>query len=214
VGRITAAASAIIPIGEIERRILFIRGQRVMLDADLARVYGVPTKRLNEQVKRNADRFPADFMFQLTWEEATALRLQSLASRMGRKPRSRSQNATLKRGGNVKYRPCVFTEHGAIMAANVLNPQQAVTASVFVVRAFVKLREMLATHRQLAGKLAELERRLEKHDGQIIALIEAIRQLMAPPPDPPRKRIGFASEIAGSEDVARGASKSRRRLSS
>jgi hypothetical protein len=149
----------------------------------LAEIYGVETRRLNEQVKRNPDRFPEDFMFQLTKEESIFW------------ARSRSQFAILKRGKNIKYLPYAFTEHGAIMAANVLNSPQAVRMSVFVVRAFVKLREMLATHKELAHKLAELERKLQNHDESIRSLVVAIRQLMAPPePARPKKRIGFMVE--------------------
>ena len=173
---------AIIPIGSIEQSILLMRGQKVILDIDLAQLYGVEVKRLNEQVRRNFSRFPLDFMFQLTAEESEFLR---------------SQFATLKplgRGQHRKYLPYAFTEHGAIMAASVLNTEQAVKVSVFVVRAFVKLREVLSTHKQLAAKLAELESKLQQHDGQIQLLFDAIRELMAPPPDPPRKPIGFAAE--------------------
>lgn len=166
--------TAIVPIERIESRILLIRAHRVMLDSDLAELYGVTTKRLNEQVKRNKQRFPADFMFQLTSDEAKSLR---------------SQIATSKRGGR-RYRPYAFTEHGAIMAASVLNSHRAIEISVYVVRAFVKLREMLRTHKELARKLAELEKRIEGHDEEIMALFEAIRQLMEPPERSP-KRIGF-----------------------
>jgi hypothetical protein len=134
-------------------------------------------------VKRNLERFPEDFMFQLTKEEADYWL------------RSRSQIAILKRGKNIKYLPYAFTEHGAIMAANVLNSPQAVRMSVFVVRAFVKLREVLATHKELAHKLAELERKLENHDESIRSLVAAIRQLMAPPEQKsPKRRIGFMVE--------------------
>jgi hypothetical protein len=174
------AGNSIVPVGKIESSILLIRGQRVMLDSELAALYGVTTKRLNEQVRRNLERFPSDFMFQLAAEEADSLRSQFATS----KP---------ERGGR-RYLPYAFTEHGAIMAASVLNSPQAVKVSIYVVRVFVKLREMLATHKQLAGKLAELERKLQNHDGQIMALVEAIRQLIEPPPAPRRKPIGFASE--------------------
>ena len=172
----------LIPVGKIEQAILLIRGQKVILDADLARLYGVTTKRLNEQVRRNQRRFPSDFMFRLTNQEVTALRSQFATSNIGR--------------GGRRYLPYAFTEHGAIMAASVLNTQRAIDVSVYVVRAFVKLREMVSAHRELARKLAELERRIEGHDGQIQSLIEAIRQLMTPPepeplPEPPRRRIGF-----------------------
>jgi len=163
--------------------IFTIRNQKVIIDRDLAEIYGVETRRLNEQVKRNPDRFPEDFMFQLTKEEAVFW------------ARSRSQIAILKRGKNVKYLPYAFTEHGAIMAANVLNSLQAVKMSVFVVRAFVKLRETLATHKELAHKLAELERKLQNHDESIRSLVVAVRQLMSPSgPQPPKRRIGFLVE--------------------
>ena len=170
-------------IKDVGSLIIRIRNQKVIVDRDLAEIYGVETRRLNEQVKRNPDRFPEDFMFQLTKKEADFW------------ARSRSQIAILKRGKNIKYLPHAFTEHGTIMAANVLNSPQAVRMSVFVVRAFVKLREMLATHKELAHKLAELERKLQNHDESIRSLVVAIRQLMAPPePEPPKKRIGFLVE--------------------
>lgn len=170
-------------IKDVGSLIITIRNQKVIVDRDLADIYGVKTRRLNEQVKRNPDRFPEDFMFQLTKEEAISW------------PRSRSQFAILKRGKNIKYLPYAFTEYGAIMAANVLNSPQAVRMSVFVVRAFVKLREMLVTHKELTHKLAELERKLQNHDESIRSLVVAIRQLMAPPePEPPKKRIGFLVE--------------------
>jgi phage regulator Rha-like protein len=158
----------------VESRIFVQRGQKVILDSDLAELYGVPVKRLNEQVKRNRERFPQDFMFQLSAEEEQSLR---------------SQNATSKRGGR-RYLPYAFTEHGAIMAATVLNSERAVQMSVFVVRAFVRLREVLATNQQLAGKIDELERRLDTHDASIQELIEAIRELMEPAPASGRP-IGF-----------------------
>ena len=158
----------------VESRIFVQRGHKVILDSDLAELYGVPVKRLNEQVKRNRERFPQDFMFQLSAEEEQSLR---------------SQNATSKRGGR-RYLPYAFTEHGAIMAATVLNSERAVQMSVFVVRAFVRLREVLATNQQLAGKIDELERRLDTHDASIQELIEAIRELMEPAPASGRP-IGF-----------------------
>jgi ORF6N domain len=171
--------SAIVPIERIESRIFLLRDHKVMLDSDLAELYGVTTKRLNEQVKRNQQRFPADFMFQLTSEETKNLR---------------SQIATSNRtSGGRRYRPYAFTEHGAIMAASVLNSRRAIEVSVYVVRAFVKLREMLRTHKELAGKLADLEKRIEGHDDEITTLFEAIRQLMEPP-DEPSKRIGFPTK--------------------
>ena len=183
----------LIPVGRIEQAILLVRGEKVILDADLAALYGVTTKRLNEQVKRNRNRFPEDFTFQLSWEEAKALRSQIATLNGPGTTGSRSQIATLKRGKNPKYRPYAFTEHGAIMAANVLNSERAVKVGVYVVRAFVKLRQMLTAHKELARKLEELERKVEGHDHEIMALVEAIRELMAPPPAPGRKRIGFSS---------------------
>ncbi len=166
----------------VESVIRLIRGHRVILDADLARIYGVPTKRLNEAVKRNRHRFPPDFMFQLTQVEA-----QNLL-------RSRSRFATLKRGQNIKYLPCAFTEHGAIQAANVLSSEQAVQMGVFVVRAFLKMRETLGSHRDLAQKLDELERnltsRLSRDEKVLEYVLSELHKLMNPP-EPPRKQIGF-----------------------
>jgi hypothetical protein len=171
---------ALIPVEVIEQRILLIRGQRVMLDADLAGLYGTTTKRLNEQVKRNRGRFPEDFMFQLTKKEKAEV------------------VAICDHLAKLKFSPVLpnaFTEHGAIMVASVLNTKRAIQVSVFVVRAFVKLREMLSTHKELAHKLAMLERKLQNHDESIRSLVVAIRQLMAPPePEPPKKRIGFLLE--------------------
>ena len=161
----------------VESRILVVRQQKIILDRDLAELYGVPVKRLNEQVKRNGERFPEDFLFQLTTEEQESLRSQFATSKPGR--------------GGRRYAPYAFTEHGAIMAATVLNSGRAVEMSVFVVRAFVRLREMLSTNQQLAGKIDELEQRLDTHDASIQELIEAIRELMAPEPATGR-RIGFA----------------------
>ena len=172
----------------IEPLIQIIRGHKVILDSDLARIYDVPLKRLNEQVKRNNDRFPSDFMFQLTVTEAEGTR------------RSRSQFATLKRGYNIKYRPYAFTEHGALMAANILRSKRAVAMSVFVVRAFVRMRELLATNKALAEKLAELERkltaRLDIHEETIRHILDEIKKLIEPGPLPPleqgpRRQIGF-----------------------
>jgi len=178
-----AKRGKVLIIKDVGSLIITIRNQKVIVDRDLAEIYGVETRRLNEQVKRNPERFPEDFMFQLTKEEADFWL------------RSRSQIAILKRGKNIKYLPYAFTEHGAIMAANVLNSPQAVRMSVFVVRAFVKLREMLATHKELAHKLTELERKLQDHDESIRSLVVAIRQLMRlSEPETPKKRIGFLVE--------------------
>jgi len=175
----------IIPADSVESRILTIRGQKVLLDSDLAAIYGVTAKRLNEQVKRNPKRFPPDFLFQLTREEAeTALR-------------SRSQIATLKRGQNIKYLPYAFTENGAVMAANVLNSPQAVRMSVFVVRAFVQMRELLSGSKELALELKKLETklsdRLDLHETAIVDVLRRIMNLLDPPPGPPvqEKSMGF-----------------------
>ena len=173
--------AAIMPIGKIERAILFIRGERVILDADLAELYGVATRALNQAVKRNLDRFPEEFVLQLTGEEAESLRSQSVISKPGR--------------GGRRYAPYAFTEHGAIMAATVLNSPRAVQVSVYVVRAFVQLRRVLGQNKELAAKLADLERKVGDHDQKILAIIQAIRELMAPPPRPPQKPIGFQSEM-------------------
>ena len=166
---------AVIPVERVEQTIVRIRDEKVILDADLAKLYGVSTKRLNEQVKRNRERFPEDFMFQLTIEEARSAE------------RSRSQIATLKRGQNLKYRPLAFTEHGAIMAANVLNSKRAVQVSVQIVRAFIRLRQILASNEELARKLNDLEK---KYDHQFKIVFDAIRELMTPPPLG-TKPIGF-----------------------
>lgn len=160
----------------VASRILFLRHQRVILDVDIAELYGVPVKRLNEQVKRNRERFPSDFMFRINAREQKSLRSQIATSKESR--------------GGRRYAPYVFTEHGAIMAATVLNSERAVQMSVFVVRAFVRLREMLASNRRLAGKIDELEERLDTHDSKIQEVIEAIRDLMTPE-ELPRVRIGF-----------------------
>jgi hypothetical protein len=162
-------------IATVESAIYLIRGQRVMLDSDLAAIYQVTTKRLNERLKRNRSRFPEDFAFQLTAKEFRNLR---------------SQFATSNKRGGRRYRPWVFTEHGAIMLASVLNSDIAVQASVRVVRAFVKLREMVAANAQLAAKLEELERRLDSHDEAIVDLFEALKRLLEPEPKAKRE-IGF-----------------------
>ena len=162
-----------------------LRGRKVLLDAELAALYGVTTKRLNEQVRRNRERFPTDFMFELTAQEAAALR---------------SQFATLKsgRGQHRKYLPYAFTEHGAIMAASVLNSPCALEMSVYVVRAFVQLREILASNHELAKRLDQLEAGIQKkltaHDDAIAAILSAIRELMNPPA-PSRRPIGFTADL-------------------
>lgn len=166
---------AIVPIEVIERKIYLIRGHKVMLDRDLADLYGVKAIRLREQVKRNKKRFPEDFMFQLSDEEIAPMV---------------SQNAIPSRKHLGGYRPYVFTEQGVAMLATVLNSETAIQANIAIMRTFVKLRELLSTHKELARKLAELERKIEKHDEEIVVIFDAIRQLMAPP-EPKKKKIGF-----------------------
>lgn len=177
--RKTAASSPEydVVIGRIGNQICLVRGEKVLLDSDLAALYGVTTKRLNEQVRRNIERFPEDFMFQLNVIEAAALR---------------SQNATLNhaRGKHRKYLPYAFTEHGAIMVASVLNSPRAIEVSIYVVRAFVQLRAFLATHRELATKLKSLERKLQGHEQAIAGILGAIQEMMKPP-EPRRRGIGF-----------------------
>jgi phage regulator Rha-like protein len=168
--------TAIILAKRVSSKILILRNQKVILDADLAELYGVPVKRLNEQIKRNYERFPADFLFTLTSEEYQDLR---------------SQNATSNSShGGRRYLPNAFTEHGAIMAASVLNSKRAIEMSIFVVRAFVQMRHALATNQHIVSKLAELEARLDSHDGELQGLVEAIRELVEPLPANDR-RIGF-----------------------
>ena len=162
-------------VQRIEEMIFLIRGQRVMLDSDLARIYGVTTKRLNEQFRRNIERFPRDFAFQLTNQELAILR---------------SQIATASKR-NIRHVPIAFTEHGALMLGNILNSKTAIEASIRVVRAFVWIREQLAVNKELSQKLKELESRVGEHDGAINNLFEAIRQLIEPEAEEKRKEIGF-----------------------
>jgi hypothetical protein len=162
-------------IDNVESAIYLMRGQRVMLDSDLAAIYQVTTKQLNQQLKRNRKRFPADFAFQLTGEELTNLRSQIVTSSLH---------------GGRRYRPWVFTEHGAIMLASVLSSDIAVQGSIRVVRAFVRLREMVAANAELAAKLEELERRLDSHDAAIVDLFAALKRLLEPEAKPKRE-IGF-----------------------
>ncbi len=180
--------TAMIPAERIERSILLIRGHKVMLDRDLASLYGVETKVLNQAVKRNLDRFPDDFMLQLTWEEAEVLRSQIVTLDIERGGPSRSQPVTLKRGQNPKYRPYVFTEQGVAMLSSVLRSPRAVAVNIEIMRAFVRLRQMLASHADLARKLDAMER---KYDRQFKVVFDAIRQLMAPAEPKKRRKIGF-----------------------
>ena len=189
-GRVSESKGTIVPIERIESRILLVRGRKVLLDADLAALYGVQTRRLNEQVRRNLAKFPADFMFQLTDAEFELLMSQFATSNPGR--------------GGRRKRPLVFTEHGALMAATVLNSARAVEVSLYVVRAFVRLRETLATHKDLASKLHVLEKKTEalalRHDGfaastrlHLRQVFDAIRELMRAPEPTKRRPIGFVN---------------------
>lgn len=167
-------------IGEIAERIRLIRGQRVVLDADLAAFYGETTKRFNQQVGRNLTRFPDDFMFRLDDEEFAALRLQIATLKAGR-------------GQHRKYLPYAFTEHGAIMAATLLNSPRASALSVHVVRAFVELRGILASNQELAAKVHRLERKVSAHERNIAELVDSMAGLLTSPPPPPKRPIGFVT---------------------
>jgi hypothetical protein len=172
-------SGTIVKVGTIQQRILLIRGEKVIIDADLAEIYGVTTKALNQAVNRNVERFPPDFMFRLTDEE--------------KKEVVKICDHLVK----LKYSPVTphaFTEHGAIMAASVLKSPCAIEVSVFVVRAFVQLRKMISGHKELARKISQLERRLAEHDDQIIALVNAIKKLMSPELPPKSRRIGFRKD--------------------
>jgi len=175
----------VVSVEQITQSILVFRGHKVLLDSDLAELYGVPTKALNQAVKRNAERFPEDFMFRLSGPEAEAL--------------NRSQPVTgYQKHRDPRFPPNAFTEHGTMMAAMILNSPRAVEMSVYVVRAFVKLRELLSSNRELARRFAQLETRLDKklteHDQQIATILSAIRQLMHPPA-PKRRGIGFTADF-------------------
>ena len=174
----TTTKTLSIPQERIANAILLIRGEKVMLDAHLAELYGVETRRLNEQVRRNQARFPKDFIFALTAQEFANLK---------------SQFATSSWGGRRK-RPFAFTEHGAIMAATVLNSPRAVAMTIYVVRAFTQLRNLLAANRQFAEKFAELERKVGSHDQVIVGILKAIRELMHPPM-PKKRPIGFTADL-------------------
>ena len=167
---------AVVKVGKIQQRILLIRGEKVIVDADLAEFYGVPTKALNQAVRRNKERFPSDFMFQLSKNEKTEVitncdHLQKLKF--------------------SPVNPLVFTEHGALMAASILNSDRAVEVSLFIVRAFVALRRAISEHKELARKITQLELKLADHDDHIIAIIQTIKELSGPQPVPKKRRIGF-----------------------
>jgi len=185
---------SLIAVEQIDGMIRTIRGVRVMLDRDLAKIYGVPTFRFNEAIKRNRHRFPPDFMFQLTREEFNSLKSQIAMSK-----RENSSQIAMSSGKHrgAAYRPYAFTEHGALQAANVLRSSRAVQMSVFVIRAFVKMRETLRAAPELARKLAELEKkltdRLDVHEAAIVQVLREVMQILNPPPEPEprRRRIGF-----------------------
>lgn len=170
------STSAIVLTRRVASKILVLRNQKIILDADLAELYGVSVKQLNQQIKRNKRRFPADFVFTLTKAEHESLRSQIVTSKSGR--------------GGRRYLPNAFTEHGAIMAASVLNSKRAIEMSIFVVRAFVRMRESLLLNQRVVSKLSELEARMDAHDAELQELVEAIRELMEPLPANHR-RIGF-----------------------
>ena len=174
-----AKQAVALPTEVIDSRIYLIRGQKVMLDSDLARLYGVTTKRINEQVRRNPNRFPPDFMFSLTQHELTNLKSQFATSRLGW-------------GGRRKL-PNAFTEHGVAMLSSVLNSERAVQVNIAIIRAFVRLREIMATHKDLAAKIGEIERVQKQHGAHITAVWRAIRDLQQPGPLPRRRRIGFSA---------------------
>jgi len=166
---------SIVPVELIEKKILLIRGQKIMLSMDLSGLYGVEHRVLMQAVKRNIERFPADFMFQLTVQEFANLKSQIVTSSWG----------------GIRKPPHAFTEHGALMAASVLNSQRAVESSVFIIRAFVRLREMIASHKALAEKFGELEKRLDGQDESIAEIVKAIQYLMQPDGPLKKKKIGF-----------------------
>ena len=185
------------PKKPIESLILTLRGQKIILDADLAELYGVPTKAFNQAVKRNADRFPPDFLFQLTAHEWSNLRSQIAASSLevvqkeGVLPNWSQFVTSSKRHRGAAYRPIAFTEHGAIMAAMVLKSPEAVAMSVFVVRAFMQMREQLAANAAILKRLAEIDKTLLEHDSALRTIWTKLQPLLAPPPEPPKRRIGF-----------------------
>ncbi len=172
-------SQAMISLEVIERRIFLIRGKKVMLDFHLAELYGVPTKRLNEQVHRNVNRFPEDFMFELTQEESESLRSQIATSKINR--------------GGRRYFPYAFTEQGVAMLSSVLRSERAVEVNIQIMRTFVILRRFLSTHKELGEKLKDLEEKYDTHDRQIRAIFDAIKQLMQPPARP-KRQIGFRIE--------------------
>ena len=180
----------IVPIERIAESIRWIRGHKVLLDSDLALLYGVATKVLNQAVKRNRERFPDDFMFQLNADETGFLRSQFATSKKGRRTNWSQIVTSSEKHRGKRYRPYAFTEQGIAMLSSVLNSDRAIKVNIAIMRTFVKLRQTLETNRELAQKFSELERRVGVHDDEIAAILEAIRQLMTPP-EKPRREIGF-----------------------
>ena len=174
----------IISAGVIATGILELRGKKVMLDRDLAKLYGVAAKVLNQAVKRNIRRFPEDFMFQLNWKEVESLRSQIVTLKI-------SETEASRRGRHIKYLPYAFTEHGVAMLSSVLNSERAIQVNILIMRAFTKLRAILLTHKELATKIEILEKKYAEHDKTIKAIFEAIKQLLEPPPVKEKKIIGF-----------------------
>ena len=190
---------ALIPVDRVQHLIYLIRGQRVILSPDLAELYGVSVRTMNQAVNRNRERFPDDFMFQLTWDETAIFRSQVTPSQSpANRPILRSQSVILglEHGKYSKYRPYAFTEQGVAMLSAVLRSPTAVRVSIEIVRAFVRLRQLLATHEDLRQKLEALERRLSDHDERFTLVFDAIRELMEPPDDPPKPPVGFHTELA------------------
>ena len=190
--------SKVISVVGVEQKIFYIRGQKVMLSPHLAELYGVPTKVLLQAVKRNLERFPDDFMFQPTWEEVDPLRSQFVTLKSSGVKNPRSQIVTLKQGAHIKFLPYAFTEQGIAMLSSVLRSKRAIAVNIAIMRAFVKIREILMTHKELAAQFRELERKVGTHDQKIAAIFEAIRKLMEPPPPPspvekekPKGKMGF-----------------------
>ena len=179
------------PIPDVQSLVLTLRGKRVLLDSDLARLYGVPTKVFNQTIQRNTARFPVDFLFQLTREELTNLRSQIVTSSLEDKVHQRLIG--FDHGGGRRYLPYVFTEHGAIMAAMLLRSERAINMSVFVIRAFVQMREALAANSTIFKRLAEIDKTLIEHDEALRAIWHQLQPLLQPPPEPPKRRIGFLS---------------------
>lgn len=193
----TLKKESVVALRGIQGVILDIRGQKVILDNDLAVLYGVTTKALNQAVRRNAERFPDDFAFQLTPQEVARLRSQIVTSNTQKVDNqhvdmNRSQIVTGSGRGGLRYRPFAFTEHGALMAANVLRSPKAVEMSVFIVRAFVQMRGVLVSQYEMAGRVDQIEKILLVHDVQLKELFDKIRPLLLPPPEPPAKSIGFS----------------------